>query len=138
MNEAAILATDALLGEDFKTIILGGKGYSLKPPTIKVMCMGLREWAKIDFQIKNQTNISLVSQIPDMVEHQLRGISYFIAGNRSEANRIYNSCMRRNPGVTQEELNIAINTIIGLIDKESVFQSAQECLSAAKIIARPK
>lgn len=137
-NEAAQLISSSILGEDCKTVILGGKGYSIKPPTIKTMCLGLNEWAKIDLNLKEQTNLSLATQIPEIVEHQLRGISYFIAGNRTNGNKIYNSCMRLNPGVTQEELNIAIDTILGLIGTESFFKLAQSCLSATKIIARPK
>lgn len=137
MNEAAQLVSEALLGLDTKTIILGSKGYSVKAPTIKTMCLGLSEWAKIDLNLKDQTNLSLVTQIPEISKHQLRGISRFIESDIQLADKIYNEWINEDPSVSQDEIDIAVDTILSLIDKEKVFLSARGCLSAAKIIARP-
>lgn len=138
MNEAAKLVSEALLGLDSQTVFLCGKAYEIKPPTIKIMCLGLKEWANIDLNLKNQTNISLALQIPENAKHQLKGISHFIAGDTPLADKLYNEWLTVDPGVTQDELDIAVDTILSLIDKEKVFRNAQECLSAAKITARPK
>lgn len=138
MNEAAQLVSGALLGLDVKTIILAGKGYSVKPPTIKTMCLGLNEWAKIDLNLKDQTNLSLVTQIPEISKHQLKGISRFIESDIQLADKMYNEWINNDPSVSPDEINIAVDTILGLIDKENVFRSAQLSLSAAKIIGRPK
>ena len=138
MNEAAQLVSGALLGLDVKTIILAGKGYSVKPPTIKTMCLGLNEWAKIDLNLKDQTNLSLVTQIPEISKHQLKGISRFIESDIKLADKMYNEWINNDPSVSPDEINIAVDTILGLIDKENVFRSAQLSLSAAKIIGRPK
>ena len=138
MNEAAKLVSEALLGLDYKTIFIGSKAYEVKAPTIKTMCLGLSEWAKIDLNLKDQTNLSLVTQIPGISKHQLRGISRFIESDIKLANKMYNEWIENDPSVTQDEINLAVDTILGLIDKEKVFRSAQECLSAVKIIARPK
>ena len=138
MNEAAQLVSQALLGLDTKTIFLGGKAYEIKSPTIKTMCLGFNEWAKIDLNLKEQTNLSLALQIPENAKHQLKGISKFIAGDTPIGDKIYNEWINDEPGVTQEELDFAVDSILSLIDKEKVFRIAQECLSAAKIIAKPK
>lgn len=138
MNEAAQLVSEALLGLDSKTVFICGKAYEIKTPTIKVMCLGLKEWANIDLNLKEQTNMSLALQIPKIVKCQLKGIGYFIAGDTPLSDKLYSEWINNDPGVTQDELNIAITTILSLIDKEAVFRTAQECLSAAKIIARPK
>ncbi|NDV93447.1 hypothetical protein D0T84_00755 [Dysgonomonas sp. 521] len=138
MNEAAQLVSEALLGLDSKTIFICGKAYEIKPPTIKIMCLGLNEWAKIDLNLKEQTNLSLAIQIPENAKRQLKGISKFIAGDTIYSDKIYNEWVNNEPSVTQEELDFAVDTILSLIDKEKVFRSAQGCLSAAKIIARPK
>ncbi len=138
MNEGAQLVSEALLGLDVKTIILAGKGYSVKPPTIKNMCLGLNEWAKIDLNLKDQTNLSLVTQIPEISKHQLKGISLFIESDIKLADKIYNEWINNDPSISQDEIDIAVDTILGLIDKEKVFRNAQLCLSAAKIIAKPK
>ena len=138
VNEAAKLVSEALLGLDSKTIFLCGKAYEIKPPTIKTMCLGLNEWAKIDLNLKEQTNLSMALQIPENAKRQLKGISRFIAGDTPVAEKIYNEWISDEPGVTQEELNFAIDTILELIGTESFFKYAQSCLSATKIIARPK
>ena len=138
MNEAAQLVSEALLGLDVKTVILGGKAYEVKAPTIKTMCLGLNEWAKIDLNLKDQTNLSLVTQIPEISKHQLKGISRFIEIDTRLADKIYNEWINNDPSVSQDEIDIAVDTILSLIDKEKVFRSAQLSLSAAKIIGRPK
>lgn len=137
-NEGAQLVSKSLLGLDVKTIILAGKGYSVKPPTIKTMCLGLNEWAKIDLNLKDQTNLSLVTQIPEISKHQLRGISRFIESDIQLADKMYNDWINNDPSVTQDEISIAIDTILELIGTDVFFKYAQYCLSATKIIARPK
>lgn len=138
MNEAAKLVSEALLGLDSQTVFLCGKAYEIKPPTIKIMCLGLKEWANIDLNLKNQTNISLALQIPENAKHQLKGISHFIAGDTPLADKLYNEWLTVDPGVTQDELNIAIDVILGLIDTKNFFLYANSALSAARIIANPK
>ena len=102
------------------------------------MCLGLNEWAKIDLNLKDQTNLSLVTQIPEISKHQLKGISRFIESDIQLADKMYNEWINNDPSVSPDEINIAVDTILGLIDKENVFRSAQLSLSAAKIIGRPK
>lgn len=138
MNEAAKLVSDALLGLDYKTIFIGGKAYEVKAPTIKTMCLGLSEWAKIDFNLKDQTNLSLVTQIPEISKHQLRGISRFIESDIQLADEIYNEWINQDPSVSQDEISIAIDVILGLIDTKNFFLYANSALSAARIIANPK
>lgn len=138
MNEAAKLVSEALLGLDYKTIFLGGKAYEVKAPTIKTMCLGLSEWAKIDFNLKDQTNLSLVTQIPEISKHQLRGISRFIESDIQLSDKIYNEWINEDPSVSQDEISIAIDVILGLIDTKNFFLYANSALSAAKIIANPK
>lgn len=138
MNEAAKIVSEALLGLDYKTIFIGGKAYEVKAPTIKTMCLGLSEWAKIDFNLKDQTNLSLVTQIPEISKHQLRGISRFIESDIQLADEIYNEWINEDPSVSQDEISIAIDVILGLIDTKNFFLYANSALSAAKIIANPK
>lgn len=138
MNEAAKLVSEALLGLDYKTIFIGGKAYEVKAPTIKAMCLGLSEWAKIDFNLKDQTNLSLVTQIPEISKHQLRGISRFIESDIQLADKIYNEWINEDPSVSQDEIDIAVDAILELIDTKNFFLYANSALSATKIIASPK
>ena len=47
MNQAAKIVSDALLGLDFKNVEIGGMIYTIKPPTIKVICRAIRHFSNI-------------------------------------------------------------------------------------------
>lgn len=44
MNQAAKIVSDALLGLDFKNVEIGGVVYTIKPPTIKVICSAIHHF----------------------------------------------------------------------------------------------
>lgn len=142
MNDAAKLVSEALLGEDFKTIFICNKAYVVQAPSIKIMCRGLKEWSCLSVQGDKQTKLSATLQVPENIESILKGVSIFIVGNRpdyeKESQKLLDEWDKDEIGVSQDELNLAIDSILHLIDVNSFFQSAQKCLSATKIIARPK
>lgn len=142
MNDAAKLVSEALLGEDFKTIFICNKAYVVQAPSIKIMCRGLKEWSCLSVQGDKQTKLSATLQVPENIESILKGVSIFIVGNRpdyeKESNKLLDEWDKDEIGVSQDELNLAIDSILHLIDVNSFFQYAQKCLSATKIIARPK
>lgn len=47
MNQAAKTVSDALLGLDFKNVEIGGIVYTIKPPTIKVICRAIHHFSNI-------------------------------------------------------------------------------------------
>ena len=134
MNEAGQLVSEALLGLDAKTVFMNGKAYEIKPPSMKVMCLGFKEWAKITIDTKEQTSLSMMSQIPEILEHQLKGISYFV--DYKQADKLYEEWSEGD--ITEQEIGLAIDSIMSVINYNSVFRNAQLALSAVKIIARPK
>ena len=47
MNQAAKTVSDALLGLDFTNVEIGGMVYTIKPPTIKVICRAIHHFSNI-------------------------------------------------------------------------------------------
>ncbi len=75
-NEAAKLVSESLLGEDYKTVFLGGKAYTIHAPVTKVICQIVKEWSCIDFNSsKDQTLIQIggVNQVSNMPDNWIQG-----------------------------------------------------------------
>ena len=49
-NQAAKTVSDALLGLDFKNVGIGGIVYTIKPPTIKIICRAIHHFSNIALQ----------------------------------------------------------------------------------------
>ena len=50
MNQASKIVSDALLGMDFKNVEIGGVVYTIKPPTIKVICRGIHHFSNVGME----------------------------------------------------------------------------------------
>ena len=46
-NQAAKTVSDALLGLDFMNVEIGGMVYTIKPPTIKIICRAIHHFSNI-------------------------------------------------------------------------------------------
>lgn len=46
-NQAAKTVSDALLGLDFMNVEIGGMVYTIKPPTIKIICRVIHHFSNI-------------------------------------------------------------------------------------------
>lgn len=44
MNQAAKTVSNALLGLDFMNVEIGGMVYTIKPPTIKIICRAIHHF----------------------------------------------------------------------------------------------
>lgn len=141
-NEAAKLISDAVLGYDFKTILIGEKGYSIYPPTIKIICRAVAEWSQLNFDFTDMRKISTIGQIPECCKPMLRGLSYFVVGDvrhhRWKAYRLYRKWMYGTPGITPDEMNEAVQTAFELIQAQAFFDCATTCASVAKMVAKPQ
>lgn len=138
-NEASQLITDSLLGLDFKTVILGGKGYSIHPPTIKVICRGLGAWSKIDFNSdEEQTKANVIAQIRKCHRSIIDGLASFIVGNSKLWKWRAYKISKELENCTSEELNIACRTAVDLIGAEHFFACATLCKNVTKMVAKQK
>lgn len=51
MNQAAKTVSNALLGLDFMNVEIGGMVYTIKPPTIKIICRAIHHFSNIGMTI---------------------------------------------------------------------------------------
>lgn len=127
MNQAAKIVSDALLGMDFKNVEIGGKIYTIKPPTIKVICRAISHFSKIGMDGDNI--MEAIKELPRATEDMLKGISCFICGNEDLAKDLENG--------TFEEIKNALEVCFSMMDI-SAFQCVSSMKNVSMLAARPK
>ena len=88
MNQAAKTVSDALLGLDFMNVEIGGMVYTIKPPTIKIICRAIHHFSNIGMTGDNV--MEAIKELPEATEDMLKGISCFICGNDSLVKELEN------------------------------------------------
>ena len=127
MNQAAKIVSDSLLGLDFKNVEIGGGVYTIKPPTIKVICRAIRSFSNIEMTGNNI--LEAINELPSMTEDMLKGISCFICGSEKLAKVLENG--------TFEEIKNALEVCYSMMDI-SAFQCASSMKNASMLAASLK
>jgi hypothetical protein len=126
-NEAARAVADALLGADFRTVVIGGRAYTIKPPTIRTICAAVRHFSQTEFV--GETISDAVRSLPGISDNLLKGLSCFIRGDESLAEEL--------SGGTFDEAVTALETCLSMIDV-SAFRSVSSMRNVSTLAARPK
>lgn len=127
MNQAAKIVSDALLGLDFKNVEIGGTIYTIKPPTIKVICRAIRHFSNIGMTGDNI--MEAIKELPEATEDMLEGISCFICGSEDLAKALENG--------TFEEIKEALEACFSMMDI-SAFQCVSSMKNVSMLAAKPK
>ncbi|WP_099147183.1 hypothetical protein [Bacteroides sp. KFT8] len=127
MNQAAKIVSDALLGMDFKNVEIGGIVYTIKPPTIKIICRAIRHFSNIGMTGDNI--LEAINELPEATEDMLKGISCFICGSGDLVNALENG--------TFEEIKEALEVCFSMMDI-SAFQCVSSMKNVSMLAARPK
>lgn len=127
MNQAAKIVSDALLGLDFKNVEIGGMVYTIKPPTIKVICRAIRHFSNIGMVGDNI--MEAINELPEATNDMLKGISCFICGNEKMAKALENG--------TFEEIKETLEVCFSMMDI-SAFQCVSSMKNVSMLAARPK
>ncbi len=137
MNEAAKLVSDSLLGDDFTTIKIGGKVYTVYSPSIKVLCRSVAEFSKIDMN-GEYNKLTVLSELPENVPHIIKGLSSLIVGDvkcwRWKARRVGKNIKSSS----LKELKSIIEEVLPLLGGDAFFACAASLTSMSKIAAKPK
>ena len=112
MNQAAKTVSNALLGLDFMNVEIGGMVYTIKPPTIKIICRAIHHFSNIG-----------------MTGDMLKGISCFSCGSEELADNLENG--------TFEEVRNALEVCFSMMDI-SAFQCVSSMRNVSMLAARPK
>ncbi len=127
MNQAAKIVSDALLGLDFRNVEIGGMVYTIKPPTIKIICRAIHHFSKIGMEGDNI--MEALKELPEATEDMLKGISCFICGNEDLVKALENG--------TFEEVKDALEVCFSMMDI-SAFQCVSSMRNVSMLAARPK
>lgn len=127
MNQAAKIVSDALLGLDFKNIEIGGIVYTIKPPTIKVICRAIHYFSNIGMTGDNI--VEAIKELPEATEDMLKGVSCFICGNEGLSKVLKNG--------TFEEIKEALEICFSMMDI-SAFQCVSSMRNVSMLAAKPK
>ena len=127
MNQASKIVSDALLGMDFKNVEIGGVVYTIKPPTIKVICRAIHHFSNVGMEGDNI--VEAIKVLPEVIEDMLKGISCFICGSEELAENLENG--------TFEEIRNALEVCFSLMDI-SAFQCVSSMRNVSMLAARPK
>lgn len=127
MNQAAKIVSDALLGLDFKNIEIGGIVYTIKPPTIKVICRAIHYFSNIGMTGDNI--VEAIKELPEATEDMLKGVSCFICGNEDLVKVLENG--------TFEEIKEALEICFSMMDI-SAFQCVSSMRNVSMLAAKPK
>lgn len=127
MNQAAKAVSDALLRLDFKNVEIGGMIYTIKPPTIKIICRAIRHFSNIGMEGNNI--IEAIKELPEVTDDMLKGVSCFICGNEDLAKQL--------EGGTFEEIRAALEVCFSMMDI-SAFQCVSSMKNVSMLAAKPK
>lgn len=137
MNKAAQLVSDSLIGEDFVTIRIGKKAYTVYPPAIKVICRATSAFSKIGMD-GEYNKLSVLAELPDNIPHIIQGISAIIVGNvmcwRWKAHWIG----KRLEKLSLPELKDLVDNILPLLGGDAFFVCAASLKSLSGIAAKAK
>lgn len=137
MNEAAKLVSDSVLGEDFITIKIGQKAYTVYPPAIKILCRAISEFSKIGMD-GEYNKLTVLAELPENVPHIIKGISALIVGDvkcwRWKSYRVGKALK----SLSFQELKNIIEDVLPLLGGDSFFACAASLKSMSKIAAQPK
>ena len=127
MNQASKIVSDALLGMDFKNVEIGGVVYTIKPPTIKVICRAIHHFSNVGMEGDNI--VEAIKVLPEVIEDMLKGISCFICGSEELAENLENG--------TFEEIRNALEVCFSMMDI-SAFQCVSSMRNVSMLAAKPK
>lgn len=127
MNQAAKTVSDALLGLDFKNVEIGGMVYTIKPPTIKIICRAIHHFSNIGMTEDNV--MEAIKELSESTDDMLKGVSCFICGNEDLAKLL--------EGGTFEEIRTALEVCFSMMDI-SAFQCVSSMRNVSMLAARPK
>ena len=124
-QEGAKIVSSAILGMDFKVVVVAGKSYVIAPPTIKRLA-GAGYWLS---SIKGETikDVLLSKDTPEAFAHAL---SYMIQGDDGLFGELSNG--------TDEEIRCALEEAYSMVSVGNFIGLLGLARNVASLIAKPK
>ena len=126
MSKASRLVTDAILGEDTLTIVIGGKPYFIEPPTI----LKIAKAAKCLDSIEGGTTMEAVLDMMKNLNNACKALSIFIQGDEGLEDELTKG--------TPSEIVAGLKAAFSLISITDFQELSTIARSVARMIAVPR
>lgn len=126
MNKGAKAVSDAILGMDFRTVVVAGKAYTVTPPTIHRLAGAVRHLSGMK---DAHTVREVILSLGDM-ERLSRALSWLVRGDESLSEELAEGTV----GEVADAIESAAD-MIGIKDFRKAVSSAK---SVSLLAARPK
>lgn len=134
MNKASEIVSSLVCGTRSKNIAIAGKVYSMKSPTIRVICRVIREFSAIS----NVDGDITADELGASLARVVKGIAYAIVSDEEnyedEAGRVASEIA----GGSVDEIIAAMRAFISMASLSEVFQLAVSAAKFAETAARKR
>lgn len=124
--EAAKIVSEAILGLDFRHVVVAGRAYRVDPPTIRRLAGAARCLSAV---AGAATLMEIISS-PDNLEALPRALSWFIRGDDTLAASLSEG--------TPEELKDGLKTAYGLLSTEDFLKLSLLARNVAGTVAKQR
>lgn len=125
-----------IAGDYCKTVVIGGKVYVMKAPTIKVIARATKYFSQVDLP-EHAKVADLMGAVAGQVGHITKGLSYLIVGDTPEYELQSKRVVEEMQNGTHAELCAAFQVAIDLIAGRDFFVVASSAKGLATMIVRP-
>ena len=125
MNTGAKLVSEAITGMDFRTVIVGGKSYTVYPPTIHKLAGAISYLSKV----QEADNLKDVLLSLGESEAYSKALSWLIAGNESLSEEL-------TKGTYEENVN-ALDEALSMIDSKVFLKAVSLARNVSLLAAKP-
>lgn len=125
-NNAAKIVSSAIIGMDFKTVVVNGRSYVIMPPTIKKIA-GAAYWLSDIQEAKTLKEMFMSINNAEALAHAL---SWFINGNDDLSDELAKG--------TQDEVIEGLEAAYSLISTQNFIKLSILARNVANLTANPK
>lgn len=126
MSKASKLITDAILGEETRMVVVGGKPYFVEPPTI----LKIAKAAKYLDSVEGGTTMEAVLDMMKNLKNACKALSVFIQGDENLEEDLSQG--------TPAEIVAGLKEVFSLISITDFQELSTIAKSVAKMIAVPR
>lgn len=126
MNIGAKLVSEAITGMDFRTVIVGGKSYTVYPPTIHKLAGAISYLSGV----QEADNLKDVLLSLGESEAYSKALSWLIAGDESMSDELAK-------GTYEENVN-ALDEALSMIDSKVFLKAVSLAKNVSLLAAKPK
>lgn len=126
MNTGAKLVSEAITGMDFRTVIVGGKSYTVYPPTIHKLAGAISYLSGV----QEADNLKDVLLSLGESEAYSKALSWLIAGDESLSEELAK-------GTYEENVN-ALDEVFSMIDSKVFLKAVSLAKNVSLLAAKPR